>query len=214
MKLKLKHFFAWSIILWILWILVFFGINNYVLNFSDNQIIYDVEYIEWEPIGLVFGARVYSNGIPSPILRDRLDTAIKAYESKKISRIIVSGDNSTQYYDEPTNMKKYLLDLWVPDEHVYIDYAGFDTFDSIYRAEYIFWVNDILLFTQDYHLKRAMYISKRLGLKTQWMSSDLQEYKDIDYFERRELFSRIKAFLEIEILKSKPKFLGDRIEIK
>jgi vancomycin permeability regulator SanA len=70
------------------------------------------------------------------------------------------------------------------------------------------------LFTQDYHLKRAMYIAKRLGIKTQWMSSDLQEYRDMDYFERRELFSRIKAFLEVEILKSKPKFLGESIEIK
>lgn len=212
--MKIKYLIIFCILSWILWILAFFWINNYVLQFSNNHIIYDVEYVEHEPIGLVFGARVYSNGIPSPILRDRLDTAIKAYEAKKISRIIVSGDNSTQYYDEPTNMKKYLLDLWVLDEHVYIDYAGFDTFDSIYRAEYIFWVKDILLFTQDYHLKRAMYISKRLGLKTQGMSSDLQEYRDIDYFERRELFSRIKAFLEIEILKSKPKFLGEKIEIK
>lgn len=197
-----------------IWIIVFWWINHYVVSFSYNQIIYGVQHIEGEPIGLVFWARVYSNGIPSPILRDRLDTALKAYEDKRIRRIIVSGDNSTQYYDEPTNMKAYLIDLWIPEEHIYIDYAGFDTFDSIYRANYIFSVDNIVLFTQDYHLKRAMYIAKKLGIKTQGMSADLQEYRDIDYFERREMFSRIKAFLEVEILKSKPKFLWEKIEIK
>jgi len=202
------------LVLVFLWLLSFWWINKYVVSFSDNQIIYGVEHIQDTRVGLVFGARVYSNGIPSPILRDRLDTALKAYEEKKIERIIVSWDNSTKYYDEPTNMKAYLVDLWVPEKHIYIDYAGFDTFDSIYRANYIFSVEDIVLFTQNYHLKRGMYIAKRLWIKTQGMSSDLQEYRDIDYFERRELFSRIKAFLEIEILKSKPKFLGEKIEIK
>lgn len=200
-------------VLWILGIFTFFGINNYVVSFADNEIRYGIENIEETRVGLVFWARVYSNGIPSPILRDRLDTAIKAYEEKKIERIIVSWDNATQYYDEPTNMKIYLTDLWIPEEHIYIDYAGFDTFDSIYRAEYIFGVTDIVLFTQDYHLKRAIYIAERLWLKAQGMSTDLQDYRDIDYFERREMFSRIKAFLEIEILKSKPKFLGEAIEI-
>lgn len=212
--MKAKHYILWFFLCIFLGVSAFFGINHYVLGFSESQIIYDTQQIEWSPIGLVFWARIYSNGIPSPILRDRLDTAIKAYENKKISRIIVSWDNATQYYDEPTNMKAYLVDLWIPKDHIYIDYAWFDTFDSIYRAEYIFGVKDIILFTQNYHLKRAMYISKRLWLQTQWMSSDLRDYRDIDYFERREMFSRIKAFLEIEILKSKPKFLGEAIEIK
>ena len=200
--------------LWILGIISFFWINSYVIWFSDNEIRYGIEDLEETRVGLVFWARVFSNGIPSPILRDRLDTAIKAYEEKKIERIIVSGDNATQYYDEPTNMKAYLVDLWIPEEHIYIDYAGFDTFDSIYRAEFIFWVTDIVLFTQDYHLKRAVYIAERPWLNAQGMSTDLQNYSDIEYFEQREMFSRIKAFLEIEILKSKPKFLGETIEIK
>lgn len=189
------------------------GINHYVVSFSDDKLIYGIENLEETRVWLVFWARVYSNGIPSPILRDRLDTALKAYEDKKIERIIVSGDNSTRYYDEPTNMKAYLVDLWVPEEHIYIDYAGFDTFDSIYRSNYIFSVEEIVLFTQDYHLKRAIYIAERLWISAQWMSTDLQDYRDIDYFERREMFSRIKAFLEIEILKSQPKFLGEKIEI-
>lgn len=212
--MKLKYFFSGLIIIFFLGIASFFWINHYVVSFSQNEILYDLEYIEPTKVWLVFWARVYSNGIPSPILRDRLDTAIKAYEKWKIERIIVSWDNSTQYYDEPTNMKRYLVDLWVLEEHVYLDYAWFDTFDSIYRASYIFWVNDIVLFTQDYHLKRAMYISKRLWINTQGMSSDLQQYRDIDYFERRELFSRIKAFAELEIFPSEPRFLGEKIEIK
>ena len=210
----IKKILLWIFVLWMLGIISFFWINHYVVSFSNNEIRYSIENLEETRVWLVFWARVFSNGIPSPILRDRLDTAIKAYEEKKIERIIVSWDNATRYYDEPTNMKAYLVDLWIPDEHIYIDYAGFDTFDSIYRANYIFWVEDVVLFTQDYHLKRAIYIAERLWIQAQGMSSDLRNYRDIDYFERREMFSRIKAFLEIEILKSKPKFLGETIEIK
>jgi vancomycin permeability regulator SanA len=110
-------------------------------------------------------------------------------------------------------MQKYLLDLWVEKDDIYLDYAGFDTYDSLYRAREIFWVQKVVLFTQDFHLKRALYIAKRLWLQPLWVETNLQSYVKDKYNNIREVFARVKAFLEVEILKSKPRFLGDKIEI-
>ena len=110
-------------------------------------------------------------------------------------------------------MQKYLLDLWVDVDDIYLDYAGFDTYDSIYRAKEIFGAEKLTLFTQDFHLKRAMYISKRFDIETIWVETNLQKYRKEKYNNRREVFARVKAFLEVEILKTKPKYLGESIEI-
>jgi len=110
-------------------------------------------------------------------------------------------------------MKQYLIKEWVKELDIYQDYAGFDTYDSLYRAHEIFWVDELVLFTQDFHLKRAMYISKKLWIKTYWVETNLQKYLKESYNNRREIFARIKAFFEIEIFKSKPKFLWDKVLI-
>ena len=191
-----------------------FGVNSYVLHKSDWYIVSKIEDLEPMRVWLILWAWVNASGYPSAILRDRLEAWLKAYELWKIQRIIVSGDNSSKFYDEPTNMKKFLVDLWVSAEHIYPDYAGFDTYDSLYRAQYIFGVNQLVIFTQEYHLKRAIYIARGLGMVVQWYISDRQEYRYIDVFERREVLSRLKAFFEVEIFNSKPKFLWEKIELK
>ena len=188
-------------------------INFYVLSFSKTNYYYDVEWLEHNYVWLVFWASVLNNWIPSDILKDRLIVAYKAYKAWKIEKIIVSWDNSHSNYNEPIAMQKYLINLWVDIDDIYLDYAWFDTYDSIYRAKEIFWVNKIVLFTQDFHLKRAMYISKRLWLKTYWVETNIHKYSLEDYNNRREIFARIKAFMEIEIFKPKPKYLWDRVEI-
>ena len=110
-------------------------------------------------------------------------------------------------------MQKYLINLWVEVDDIYLDYAWFDTYDSIYRAREIFGVNDIVLFTQDFHLKRAMYIINKLDINTYWVETNLQKYINEDYNNRREIFARIKAFLDVEIFNSRPKYLWETIEI-
>ena len=110
-------------------------------------------------------------------------------------------------------MKKYLISLWVKSSHIHPDYAGFDTYDSIYRARDLFFVKEITLFTQDFHLKRAMYISQRLGVKATGMQTNLQIYLADDYNKKREVLARVKAFLDVEIFKSSPKFLWDSLRI-
>lgn len=189
------------------------AINVYVLSFSSDTIYTDIEKLEPKKVWLVLWASVFQDWTPSDILRDRLDGTYEAYKIWKIEKIIVSGDNSVEKYDEPTAMQKYLMSQWVSEQDIYLDYAWFDTFDSIYRASYIFSVDDMIIFTQKFHLERALYISQWLWVEATWYATDFHAYVAQDYNNRREILSRVKAFLEIEILDAKPKFLWEKISI-
>ena len=219
-KLKKQNMFKnfWQniryfLLLILLLIISFLAINFYIVNFSENKI-YSVNDLSKTKIWIVLWASVKSNWEPSVILADRLKTSVEAYKLWKISKIIVSGDNRKLNYNEPDNMKNYLVKLWVKKEDIYPDYAWFDTYDSMYRAKEIFSVKKIVIFTQKYHLYRAIYIWEKLWIQSVWVSADKQKYLWIITFKTREIFARIKAFLEIEIFKTNPKFLGDKIEIK
>lgn len=213
MKEKIKKIILALLILSTLIIVFIVGVNLYVLSFSKKGFYNSVEDLNDTYVWLVFWAAVYNNSRPSDILRDRLDVAIEAYNTWKITKIIVSGDNSKLNYNEPVVMKNYLIANQVKKEDIYTDYAWFDTFASLYRARDIFGVEELILFTQDFHLKRAMYISKRLWIKTQWVHTNLRPYIREWYYDIREIWARVKAFLNVEIFKSKPKYLGDTIEI-
>lgn len=212
-----KFSFKKIFFLWFLWVLIgvflIILINLYVLSFSKGKIFSWEDNITGYEVGIVFWARVYEWGKPSDILADRLKVAKKAYDEGKITKIIVSGDNSKSHYDEPTSMRNYLINLWVKKDDIYLDYAGFDTYDTLYRAREIFWVEKALLFTQEFHLKRALYIAEKLEIKSIWIHTDLQKYIYADYYERREVLARTKAFFSTDILKVKPKFLGNPINM-
>ncbi len=179
-----------------------FSINIFVLSFSINNYFSNVWELTWNhQTWLVFWARILDNIAPSDILKDRLQVAYETYDSWKISQILVSWDRTEVYYNEPEVMKNYLVELWVDEIDIMLDYSWFDTYDSLYRAKNTFWITDVVLFTQWFHLKRAMYISKRFWIKTYWVETNLQEYLRDDYNNYREIFARIKAFLEVEIFK-------------
>lgn len=188
-------------------------INIYVINFWTKHI-KQIDNLNGKDIWLVLWAWIKYNRQPTDILKDRLYTAYLAYINKKISKIIVSGDNSKIYHNEPEVMENYLINLWVNKKDIYKDYAWFDTYDSIYRSKEIFWVKQLVIFTQEYHLYRALYIAKKLWINSDGVVSDRHKYIAIDKFKLREFFSRIKAFFEVELFKPKPKFLGEKIEIK
>ncbi|MDD3646764.1 MAG: ElyC/SanA/YdcF family protein [Candidatus Gracilibacteria bacterium] len=197
-------------------ILLIAGVNLYVLSFSASNIYSSVENIpEGNNVGLILGASIKPNKEPSDILKDRLNVAIEAYNAGKIQNIIVSGDNSQVNYNEPQAMENYLVEAGVKKENIYKDYAGFDTYDSIYRAREIFGIDNLVIFTQEFHLKRAVYIASRLGIDAIGVKTDLHKYVAINYYELREIFSRIKAFVEADILKVETKYNKDvKIEIK
>lgn len=162
---------------------------------------------------IVPGALVYSNQRPSPILQDRLDVALQVYRTGITNRIIVSGDHGTEQYDEVNVMRQYLLEKGVPPEHIFMDHAGFDTYDTMYRARDVFQVKKAIVVTQTFHLNRALYIGQALDLEVQGVPSDLQVYQKDAYYRLREYPARFKAFLDCHILRSTPTYLGKPIPI-
>ena len=209
----MKKYIFWWIGCISIWILCIYIINIYVLGFSHQNYFKKVNELPKNEVGLVFWASVINNSTPSDILKDRLKVAAQAYKAWKIQQIIVSWDNSKKNYNEPDTMKKYLVSLGISPSHIHPDYAGFDTYDTLYRARDLFFVKNITLFTQDFHLKRAMYISERLGIHAYGIETNLQPYLLDDYNQRREVLARVKAFLEVEIFKSTPKYLWDPLRI-
>lgn len=181
------------------------------INLSITSFAKNLEY-RWEEkmFWIVLWARVRGQ-TPSDVLKDRLDSAFELYTQKKIQKILVTGDNSTKGYDETTVMQQYLVTKWVPQWDIFMDFAWFDTYDSLYRAKYIFSIVDAIVFTQQFHLARSVYIWKKLGIDVVWYPSDKHTYVKIESFMTREIFARVKAFFDVQIFHSKPKFLGDKV---
>lgn len=161
---------------------------------------------------LVLGARVYQDGRPSPTLADRLDAAIELYQSGKAPKIIASGDHGTAEYDEVAGMLSYLLAHGIPREDIFLDHAGFNTYDSVYRAQAVFCAQSVLISTQDFHIGRAVYMARRLGLDAWGVPSpDRVTYRT--YNRLRESLARVKAVLETDLLRRQPRWLGDPIPV-
>jgi len=161
---------------------------------------------------LVLGALVYGD-VPSPMLKDRLDGALEAYRAGLSDRILVSGDHGRADYDEVNAMRIYLEEEGIPPEAIFLDHAGFDTYDSLYRARDVFEVHSILICTQRFHLLRAIYIADRLGLAANGVDTAYRRYGRDTWYEVREIPARFKSFLDCEVLHSPPTFLGETIPI-
>lgn len=204
-KLIIKVVFIVIIIL----LLVILGINFYVRLSSKGDIVKNSD--GGKDAILVLGAGL-RNGKPSPILKDRLDTAIKLYNDGVSKKIIVSGDHGKKYYDEVNVMKDYLIDKGIDSNNIFMDHAGFSTYDSIYRAKYIFQANDIVIVTQKYHLYRSLYIAKRLGLNAVGVSATLRYYSGSLKFEAREILARDKDFVKV-MFKPDADVMGDVIPV-
>lgn len=186
---------------------------SFLIRSSSKPFIYqDAHKIPQAYTGLVLGARVYPSGRPSLILKDRLDAAILLYEQKKITRILLSGDHGQKHYDEVNHMKNYLLNQNIPGKDIFLDHAGFDTYNSLFRAREVFEVKDLIIITQTFHLSRALYIARGLGLTAYGFAADKRLYAKAAAYEIRELAARLKAFLELNF-RAAPRFLGKRIPI-
>jgi SanA protein len=155
---------------------------------------------------IVFGAGLYRDGTPSPVLRDRIQTAVELYKAGKVEKLLMSGDNSSLSYNEPGAMQKYAIQLGVPENAIVLDYAGRRTYDTCYRAKYIFEVTEAFLVTQDYHLPRALYICNVLGIKTIGISADRRNYRlgTYLYWRLREIPATFTAFIDLYIRKPQP----------
>ncbi|MCK4592271.1 YdcF family protein [Candidatus Parcubacteria bacterium] len=188
------------------------AINFYVNSQSKSYIFQDTNDLPKAEVVLILGARVYGQGVMSGMFQDRVETAFDLYEKGKIEKILISGDHGKEDYDEVNTAKDYLLDKGIKSEDIFLDHAGFDTYDSLYRAKEIFEVSSVIVATQNFHLPRAVYIGRKLGMETYGLSADRHLYANIGYNKLREFFSKIKAFLDVS-LRAKPEFLGEKIPI-
>lgn len=198
-------------ILVVVGIIIVLGINLFVKNSVKDKIIDENSLDKNYDAILVLGAGL-RNGKPSPVLKDRLDMAYKLYEDGYSKKIIVSGDHGKKYYDEVNVMKNYLLDKGVDSNNIFMDHAGFSTYDSVYRAKEIFLANKIIIVTQQFHLYRSLYIAKQLKLDAVGVSATLRDYSGSVKFEIREILARDKDFVK-SIFKPEPKYLGNTISV-
>ncbi len=160
---------------------------------------------------LILGAGV-KNGKPTPMLRDRLLTGIELYEKGAAKKIIMSGDHGSSDYDEVNIMRLFAVERGIPEEDIFMDHAGFSTYDSVYRAKKVFEANNIIIVSQKYHLYRALYISEKLGVKACGVSANLNKYGGQLKREIREILARDKDFFKC-VTKPEPAFLGDKIPV-
>lgn len=146
------------------------------------------------------------------MLRDRLDLAIELYRNGVCHKILLTGDHGTKGYDEVNAMRAYMLEKGVDTEHIYLDHAGFSTYDSMYRAKAVFCVEKAIVITQRYHLYRSVYIAKKRGIDVYGINSDPYRYKGQEYRDVREVLARFKDYFAV-MFNVKPKYLGEEIDI-
>lgn len=150
-------------------------------------------------VAIVFGAGLWRDGTPTPVLQDRVATAADLYFSGRVEKLLMSGDNRTASYNEPKAMQAYALKLGIPQEAVVLDYAGRRTYDTCYRARDIFGVDDVILVTQRFHLPRALYTCNLLGIKAIGVPADRRSYtrRSSLYWSIREIPATLTAFWEL-----------------
>ncbi len=191
-----------------------FGINAYVKHVGGGYIISENEACEMTDVDciIVLGCQVRADKSPSDMLKDRLDHALMLYEGNASEKLLMSGDHGRVDYDEVNAMKQYAVDRDVPSEDVFMDHAGFSTYETVYRAAEIFGCDKVIIVTQEYHLYRALYIAERLGLEAYGVSADGYDYPGQTLREMREILARNKDFLT-GIVKPKPTYLGEKIDV-
>lgn len=189
------------------------GINCYVVFSVDEKIITEAEASALGDVDciLVLGAGV-RNGAPSAMLQDRIDGGVSLYMLGASEKIIMSGDHGRKDYDEVNVMKDEAIEAGVPSSNVFMDHAGFSTYESLYRAKEIFGADRIIIVTQEYHLFRALYIAKQLGIEAYGVASDPRSYRGAVYREVREVLARNKDFVMC-IFKPEPTYLGETIPV-
>jgi vancomycin permeability regulator SanA len=170
-----------------------------------------IDAVPPRPVAIVFGALVDRGGRLSPVLRARVDSAVALYKAGKVRKLLMTGDNGSNRYDEVTPMKAYAVSKGVPAGNIVRDYAGFRTYDSCWRAKRIFGVDRAILVTQAYHLPRALYLADTVGIDAiGFVAPDCATPNEVAGFERREANAVILAYLDTHVFGRKPRFGGKR----
>ena len=178
-----------------------------------KKIYHDISQVPHKKAALVLGTAKYAMGRENLFFNARIDAAVALYKAGKVDAIIVSGDNGRKTYDEPTDMRDDLIKRGIPEKYITLDYAGFSTLDSVVRASAIFDLDDFIIVSQRFHIERALYIADKKELQAIGYTA-----KDIEGFwgekvRKREILARFKAFLDLYILQTQPKFYGKKVPV-
>lgn len=175
------------------------------VTYASNRIS-SIDEIDPSPVAVVFGAGLWKDGSPTPVLRDRVKTAVDLYFAGKVEKLLMSGDNRIEDYNEPAAMRSYAQSLGIPAEDIVLDYAGRRTYDTCFRAKEIFGVKEAILVTQKFHLSRALYTCNVLGIKTLGIPADQTQYRRsaLTYWHLREVFATLVALWEVHITQPLP----------
>lgn len=191
-----------------------FGINAHVKNVGGKNIITEEQAASLEGYDciMVLGCGVNDDGSPSAMLLDRLMCGVELYEAGAAPKLLMSGDHGRTEYDEVNVMKNYAIDCGVPSSDVFMDHAGFSTYESMYRAKEIFGVKKMVIVTQEYHLYRSLYTAEKLGIEAKGVACDRYIYAGQTYREIREILARDKDFFYC-LFKPSPTYLGEAIPV-
>jgi vancomycin permeability regulator SanA len=183
---------------------------------TASQYTYGADEVDGLPAAdcvLVPGALVFGDERLSDVLRDRMDTAIAIYEAGKAGVLLLSGDHGQKDYDEVNAMMDYAISKGVPKEDIFLDHAGFSTYESMYRARDVFCVESVIIVTQQVNLHRAVYDARKLGLEAYGVNADSHVYGNEKQQALREVLARVKDYLYVNVFLPEPKYLGDAIPI-
>jgi SanA protein len=179
---------------------------------TAKPLIYTVDEAPSRRVAIVFGAGVWPDGRLSAVLEDRVHTAVQLYRAGKVQKLLMTGDNRFVGYNEPEHMRQYALSLGVPDEDIVLDYAGRRTYDSCYRARHIFGVSDAVLVTQAYHLDRALFTARGIGIDAVGVAADRREYVYLQRYWWREMLATSVAWWQVTISRPLP-IMGEKLPI-
>lgn len=191
-----------------------FGLNAAVVWSTDKYILSPDEAAKLQDVDciLVLGCGVRDDGTPSAMLRDRLRRSVELYQSGAAPKLLMSGDHGRDGYNEVDAMKTYAVAAGIPSEDVFMDHAGFSTYESMYRAKEVFQAKKVIIVTQSYHLYRSIYIARSLGLEAYGVDADLVSYRGATQREIREVLARSKDVFTC-IFKPKSTYVGEPIPI-
>ena len=211
---KLKPIFMLLLCLALVGVIALCSINGYVKSVAKERIVTVEETATLEDVDciIVLGCQVRDDGTLSHMLRDRLMRGLEVYHAGAAPKLLMSGDHGRKEYDEVNAMKQYAIENGVPSEDVFMDHAGFSTYETVYRAKEIFEADKVIIITQEYHLYRALYIADKLGLEAYGVSADLNKYAGQSMRDFREVLARCKDWAMC-IFKPEPTYLGESIPV-
>jgi SanA protein len=207
MKKRVLRILISGVVIGLLGLFIVFLVNRKVNSYTNNRLQTSITEIPIENpkrIAIVFGAKVWEDGSLSHALLDRVTTAVELYRAGRVKKLLMSGDNPSANYDEPTAMKKFAMSLGVPESDIVLDFAGRRTYDTCFRAKEIFEVKSAIIVTQEFHQARSIYLCSNMGIDSIGLAANRRSYIGEKYWAFREFFSVFSAWFEMNFIPFEP----------